>query len=377
MITLRHNHQPEAQRNRGLSFLILLYMVSATGVYAQMSGTSETVGFLQITLKGKNATSSGDNFVAPSFVGIREFTGLSKSGPPVPFSIQATVANWESNQFDLHPTRQSHYVEILASNNPQAIGLCSGILSHSSDTLSIIEDYSGVLVGGETITIRKYLTLNYLFGASNEAGLDGGSSNNADMITVLMPGATPSQETFYYRTSDNTQRGWRSINEPTVDKGDWPIPRNAGLYIRRISETDLNVYFTGAVKSGPDVIVIEQGLNLIDPHLGILGTSESSKAFTLGTSNFGTPSELDSILHQGISSRADLLSIHDGEFSFRTYYVRDAANSIGGNGWRLTNDPLTSQEGTTIGAGSALLINNKGERKQWVRPEIFPQGETF
>lgn len=89
---------------------------------------------------------------------------------------------------------------------------------------------SGSVFGGDAITpieadfnwkapsIPVGLTLNALFGATNEAGLDGGSAaGNAD--NVVVPSAS-GLTTYYYKNAGFLGgTGWRSSASPSVDEG--------------------------------------------------------------------------------------------------------------------------------------------------------------
>jgi uncharacterized protein (TIGR02597 family) len=69
-----------------------------------------------------------------------------------------------------------------------------------------------------TTSIPVIVTLADLFGPTNEAGLDGGSSaGNAD--TILIPKSSGGFDTYYYKDSGLVGgTGWRSSVSPSVDE---------------------------------------------------------------------------------------------------------------------------------------------------------------
>jgi uncharacterized protein (TIGR02597 family) len=113
------------------------------------------------------------------------------------------------------------------AGTPIAFG--TGLIVVRKQSADIELTISGSVFGGDAITpvetaynwksasIPVDTTLNGLFGAANEAGLDGGTAaGNADNIVVPTAGGLL---TYYYKTGGIGGIGWRSSASPLTDEG--------------------------------------------------------------------------------------------------------------------------------------------------------------
>lgn len=371
-------------RRRRWGFPLLVFsaalLMGGNTVVAQVKSSTPAMGFLKVTIKGDNATSSGDNFIGPSFVTETEYQGTLDAGKPGPNVLPDAGATWASDQFDTHSDSAvaSHYVEILSAANSAAVGMITDIASHSTNVLTTVDDLSGYLDGGETFAIRKHSTLSSLFGAANEVGLGEGTNIQADLISVLDAGSAASFRTYYYRNSTLGGTGWRSTTNPFTDEADRPIRPDEGLYIRRNQSADLTFVMHGYVHEGRSKVALEPGLNIVNLLTPITDQTAAIPAsgpkVTIGGADSVTrrASGLESIVAAGSTVTADTIAIFDGASTFRSYYFKDASVPLGGTGWRLTTDPFTDQQAAPIPAGGVLLIRNEGGvTKFWDRPQMF------
>ena len=185
--------------------LPLLVALSVTGlelVSAQeVSVSSEPVGFMRVKISGK-AAGSGANFLGIPFIREAVYTGTLNTGKPSAFVLIDGDAEWSPEEFRTsESTGASHYVEIKNSTNPEAVGLVSDIVNHTGNALTTADDLSSYLEGGEQFCVRPHHTLASLFGASNEAGLEQGTNETADTISILRAGENASFSTYYYRNA--------------------------------------------------------------------------------------------------------------------------------------------------------------------------------
>ncbi len=345
----------------------------ATPAQSQVTSSSPVVGFVKVTLNG-SAEGGGNSLLGPALVEKTDYQGDIDSGVPTAFSLTDSDANWTTNLFDTHPTANSHYVEIIASSNANSVGLVTDIVSHTTKTLTTLDDLSTYLLGGETIAIRRHKTISDLFGSTNEAGLGQGDSTSADNISVLTAGTNPGFSSYYYRSGTGFGgTGWRSSSNPLTDQSQTPVKVGDGLLVQRKQGASLEVVIHGYLKTGPLRRLLPTGYSLVDPVAPITDQSGAVPAgaqFTLGGTSSASvvPSGLGDIFSSGTSQTADLISIYSVS-GFTSHYL--SAGPLGGTGWRSTTNPFSDTHATVLPAATALLIQNRGAAKTWVRPQPF------
>jgi hypothetical protein len=152
---------------------------------------------------------------------------------------------------------------------------------------------------GDTIKIRKHVTISDLFGATNSAGLDGGIQiGQADVLTLLDSGS-PSKATkkIFYTVDPEAPEfdGW--YDAAGFPAGDVVIEPQQGVQILRSAAvpTDLNIVRVGHVKTGPTKFTVDPGLNILAVPLATGTTlaasglkTDSSSTGVLGGTQVGT-----------------------------------------------------------------------------------------
>ena len=355
---------------------VLTVGVGGGAVLGQVTQPSPIFGYVRTTLNG-GGVQGGVTMVGPTFVERVAARATLQAGAPRPNELTAVGVTWGAKVWKTHPDARSHFVEVLTSTNPQAVGLASEIVSHTTNTLTIADDWSALLRGGETIQIRAHKTLAGVFGAANEAGLVGGDPTNADVISVLAEGQASKFTTYYYRTGSALGgAGWRSSANPFVDEASRPLRTGHGLIIKRRSPNPATLVLQGFVKTGIWKRTLPKGYALVDPLAPITDQRGSLPVpgypFVLGGSAGISvlSSGLASTLTAGSPQTADLVSLAGTVASF--YLATPSGLSNGG--WRLTSNPLVDQQNTVIPPASALMIQNRGASKRWSRPQPFITG---
>jgi hypothetical protein len=355
------------------SVVFILDAMAWSAAVAQVTLPTPVFGFVRATLNG-SGTQGGVTLVGPSFVDkVVQEAGL-QAGAPKPYELTAPGMNWAANAFATHPQASSHFVEVKSSSNLSAIGLMSDIIKNSSNTLTIADDFSALLRGGESIVIRPHKTLGALFGPENEAGLGGGDAGSADVVSVLSEGPQASFTSYYYRSgSPLGGTGWRTSSNPFADQSNVPLKTGHGLIVKRRQAQPLEVVLRGYVRTGIWRRTLPTGFSLVDPLAPITDQSASQPVqgfpFTLGgASGSGViPSGLGSTLTAGTPQTADLVSLAGTVASF--YLASSSGLSSGG--WRRTSNPFVDQQATVIPPASAILVQNRGAAKRWSRPQPF------
>ncbi len=349
---------------------LVVAMLGSKAALAQTTTYSPVVGFVKVTLNG-TASGSGENFVAPGLLEPEDYRGVIVAGTPAANTLKAAAAEWTTNQFDTNATKNSHYVEIVASSNSTAVGLFTDIVSHTADTLTTADNLAGQLTGGETIVIRAHKTVAKLFGTANESGLAQGSSTAADTVSVLTPGANASFTSFYYRFNDGGTDGWRTTTNPITDQGSRPIRIGEGLLVKRRQSSPLEIIIEGYVHEGPLQLPLKTGYNLVDPLAPVTNqTTNGGPSFTLGGTASTTviPSGLNAVMQNGEVTTADVMSLGSGA-GFTSYY--QLAPGALGSGWRTVTNPIVNRDAVVVPANTSLLFQIRGAGGAWNRPQPF------
>lgn len=347
--------------------------VFGTVALGQVTQPSPIFGFVRATLNG-SGVQGGVTMLGPTFVEGVVAEAVLQAGAARPYEMTATGVTWAAGAFATQGGPSSHYVEVKSSSNLSAVGMMSDIVSHTATTLTIADDWSAVLRGGETVVIRPHKTLGGVFGAANEAGLGSGDPTTADVLSVLSEGSTAAFSTYYYRAgSPLGGTGWRSSANPFDNQASLPLRTGQGLIVKRRQAAPLEVLLQGFVKTGVWRRPLPKGYSLVDPLAPLTDQRGSlpmtGAAFVLGsTSGSGVISSgLGATLSSGTSQSADLVSLAGTVAGF--YLATPSGLSSGG--WRLTSNPFVDQQDTVIPATSALLIQNRGLGKTWSRPQPF------
>lgn len=243
----------------------------------------------------------------------------------------------------------THVVEFIDS------GVAEGMHSVVSQTLAtgrelvLATPVPAGVADGANVRIWRLWTLGEVFGATNTAGLQGGTTaSSADLIMV--PNGTGFVN-YFYSTGGTQGVGWRLASGGVVDQSTVRIPFGGGLVIQAVGARSL--VLTGQVKTGKTRVTLQTGrnflANLCPVNAG--GTSPSAAGLTLATSG------MHSFLTAGrASALADLVLIWNGT-GYNQYYY--ANGGLVGNGWRRIGAGSTDQGSVPMPDG-AFVIQRRG-----------------
>ena len=242
-------------------------------------------------------------------------------------------------------------LEIVEAANSNAVGITVGIIANSESGVTLSESVAGLVSGGDRIRIRRFSTLESVFGESNVAGLvSGGNASESDIVYLV--GDSGQLETYYYQTASSRGggNGWRKVGSFTENAGNSRIEWGAVMVFRNTNQTVNPIDFTlaGQVLMGEGKRGVYQGLNLV------------GYPFPVGTTLGGLGINPDD-LQSGINAaQSDIIYLVDGSNQLATYYYQTASVRGGGNGWRKIGSNTVDQADTEIGPSDALLILRKG-----------------
>lgn len=304
--------------------------------------TTDPVGIIDISVAGGTPASPKLSLISPTLTRpvLWQGTVTVVSGT----TITVGAAPWTASQFN--GVNGSHYVEIISATDGTKSGVLSDITATTAATITTADNLEipNVFVAiGDSIKIRKHVTIADVFGANNSAGLKtSNDATTADEVLVYN-GSTPSVY-WYYNGNDGGDAGWYDLSfNPS---GGVAIGPNDGVVVKRKEAGNRTFTVAGAVKTGNTLIPIQNGLN-------VLGTA-SAKGLTLATS--GLVSGNAALKTSDDASTADEVIIYSPN-SQATYWYYDGTQG-GDPGWY---DLLFAPSGTvSIAPGSAFVVKRKG-----------------
>ena len=305
---------------------------------AAMEVTSEPIGYVSRSAPASKLTLLSTTFFKPAvFRG--ELTSVQSD------VVEVSGASWTTDAYN-----DTYYIEVVSS------GAMADIIDTDTSSLILADDISSMASIGDTILIRPHVTVVDVFGASNDFGLTAGTGLTTADSVVIFNNQTKSSETiFYYDGSGPGDAGW--YNSSFESAADTIIYPEQGIYISRLSGSELDVTLSGEVKSNIMCTPVFNGLNI----LGIVSTGNVK----LSDLNLVTESDSTGLKSGAGSVEADTLTIlEDG--SSQVYFYHDG--SLGAEGWY--NPSYEPADDVTIPAGASILIE-RGESLaafNWIQP---------
>jgi hypothetical protein len=196
--------------------------------------------------------------------------------------------------------------------------------SWSTDTLFTADDLSSVVTAGDSYEIRAVPTISDLFGAANEAGLQTGDADTADVVWI--PAAGGFTQLFF-------DTDWRKVGAlDFLAFPDEPVNFTDGAFVQRRGGTDLDVVFVGHVQTTETVAGVE-GAGAFNYMSRVLPVSVS-----LGDSGLS-----DGLLAGDVDT-GDVLWVPDGTpGGYAQYYFDTAWRKVGALDFlEFPDDLLTS-----------------------------------
>ena len=262
-----------------LNFALAACLSNASGVFAQdrsiIGGQVEVMTF---ELKGREPGSAptANLFGIPlsrqwQYIGFIESINAQTVTLSLPF--------WSDNEFN--GANGPHYLEIL--DGPQA-GVSVDIVGTLGETGAVVtaDDLSGVLLSGEKVRIRLHHTFFSIFGAGNRKGLVGGSQRSQADEVIIFDAGTQTSKIYFHSTSLDA---WAEADAPSEAITDFVIYPDQGLFIKRKTEGDRSLVFSGKIREEPVANLLLPGLNIlagVPPKYGDFRESRDSSVVSPG-----------------------------------------------------------------------------------------------
>jgi len=355
---------------------------ASTAAFAQ---TSDPVGFTTLNIKGTGGTKASEiTYLGLSMVPSGEYRNVAETVSGT--VLTCSTATWTDNQYASTPA-PGYFLEVFSGAKA---GLLTQVVSCSatSKTVTVADNLTTLGVEGTNVTfkIRPNWSLATLFGATNTAGLQPGSSTTADLVLIYNPnlgGGAGGYDTYYYSNVGGLiGNGWRKSGAGNTDQANALIAIDEAILVKRLQSADLNFTVQGAVKLGQTITTVFAGPNFI-------GNVYPAGQMTLGTTDLAAnPPKYSSGLYTdatgatgvkpGSSTTADLILIYNptlggGAGGYDTYYYSNVGGLIG-NGWRKSGAGNVDQSATVLASGRAILLKRSVSAPgsfNWVMPQPF------
>jgi uncharacterized protein (TIGR02597 family) len=340
--------------NKALTVLFCCGVSAALN--AQVVTYSDIVGFEKLTVSGNGGSGKGQlTFTAMPLVNSTVASGLATTASGT--TVTSSAAVWMDDQFN--GAAGKHYLEVAAINGSttaSGVGTIYDIADTSAPgTVTLTTSLQAGVTAPFRFIIRKHWTLADIFGPTNSAGLQGGTSTSADHIHVWN---NTGYDIYYYQTSGIGGTGWRKAGDQSTDAGGTVVDPSRCLLAKRSQTSPVTLTIVGTVKPGLTSRSIVTGHNFVSSPAAIDMTLSSCGLWT-GSATSG--------LAGGTSTSADQVLLWNGT-GYDTYYYQTAG--IGGTGWRKAGDQVTDASAAVIAAGTGFIIRrHHANNFTWVIPQ--------
>lgn len=331
--------------------------------FGQSEATTDPVGIIELTVPaGGSVNSPKIALISPTLTQPILWQGAitAISGTTI------TVANapWTDNQFN--GAAGNHYVEIVSTAVPARSGTLCDITTTTASSITTNIDLTTPTVHaavGDTIRIRKDVTIANIFGAANSAGLLASDDPTIGDEVYVYDGSSSAAYFYFTGAPPEYPAGWYDsafqLAPGAAEKV--VIGPHQGVVIKRKAATALNFTFSGSVKTGNTLFPIVNGVN-------VLGTV-SARGFTLNDSGLYTGNPATGVRATDDPTTADEVIIYTAN-SQTSYFYYNGGQGYN-SGWYDSAFSTTSPIGAavTIAPGSAFVLKRKGGANfNWALP---------
>lgn len=315
------------------SILVTFNLFQTTFLHSQSTVSTPIVGFQKVDvgvglnavgfpllnndLLKVSATSLTSN--ALSLSGQSNVGALLTAGEPYYIEVYSGTLKGDRFDVDTAATKSSSNGSVVLS-------------SSSNNNTYPVSSISGQL-DGQTIALRKHITLEQIQAMSQTPMTGSNTAANADQIQ-LFSGAT---FTTYFLRADGLT--WRGSTTGTTSQNKVPVPPGTGVFIKKATASG-SLVSTGTVRANDFALPLNSGLQLLAPAFP-LNYSPASLGGT--TANGWTGSNT--------SANADQIQVFNnsgGTGTFTTYFLR-----ADGSTWRGSTTGTADQKNTLIVSDSA------------------------
>lgn len=331
---------------------IALLLLTGGGLGAQITATSDPVGYTTITIRGKTGGVNSSNFFslpltrAESWRGTASAISTDTQGRSV-LTIGQGIAD---GSLTLSGGGQPHYLQVLDGPNQ---GTVAEVVSNAGGQVTVADNLSEIVGLGVTLMrIVPHWTMGTAFPSG--AGLGGGTSPTAADTVTLYPPDGAAVSMFYHSGARQWRRGLADASNTT-------IPPGAGIMVTRKQAGSVQIPISGTVTTS--TVELQVGGGVGGGKLTLISNPHPIASVTLGNSGLYTGNPATGVVGGTSPSGADTVTIYNPLTGAGVnYYYSTSANQ-----WRWG---LSNASSVTIPDGAAVLINRKSGRPafSWYLP---------
>ena len=243
-------------------------------------------------------------------------------------------------------------------------GLRVDITSVGTSDLTLSEDVEAAVADVTSISIKKYWTLEDVFGVASASDL-AASSNISDVDKVYVADGAGSFNQYYIYQAPVFLGGgvnWAQIGQATtIDKSTARIPEGTALIVRVGSTVRDAFTFTnaGEVKLGADKSPVYEGINLV------------SFAYPVDTTLTASGLQEAGLTANSSVNLADKVLVTENG-TFKQYYLYQAPVFLGGGvSWAEVGQATSSDKGGETLTGAVIVLRGDAGDINWSQSQPF------
>ncbi|MEJ6778875.1 MAG: hypothetical protein QNK86_05310, partial [Akkermansiaceae bacterium] len=250
-------------------------LLGTAGAFAQSTAYTMPSGFVTHTLKAGQF----------NLIGLTLHSPITVSGAFE--TVSGTTLTDTSVDFTTALTAGKTYILEITENtvDPSLVGTIQEITSWTATMLTTPQDLDADGLAGETAVgandgakyqLRAATTISDVFGATNTAGLEGGTAS-ALADNIYLPNSSGGFDIYYYSTGGFVGIGWRKVGSGSTDFSAQPLVFVDGLYVFRRGAVDLSLVNTGSVKVSDTTVAVTGQFTFVGGIFPVGSTLDSSK----------------------------------------------------------------------------------------------------
>jgi hypothetical protein len=324
-------------------YVIALTSFAMSGLNAQTTATTDPVGFVTVSIKGKGISPAAYSLVQFPMMKASSFQGAATAGDSTgTLNVEGTLTPGEFDASIGANAGPNYFLEVVSEGSSE--GLIADINTNTATSVTVHPEDAAAISAAmpATIVIRQHTKVSEVFGSGASLLLQGGSTvSNSDIIYFGRGGALAG---YYWRTGIGA--GWKTLSGAAANN--IPIYPGESVLVKRIGAADVSIVNAGSVQTGRALVPVSQG--------SVTAATSFPVGTTLATSN---------LLASGLTgassaASADILYIPNADGNLISYFYRTGIGQgfkFVAGGADANNVPISDVGGVLITRRSATPFN--------------------
>ncbi len=334
---------------------LALATLSTSAVFGQESQlpVSRTVGVIDVSLPVNQTTLMAIPLVEIVASGtVTAVSGSTYTLSSSPTTLPNVLTTPHAIKITSRVDQRGTGANAPAGSSTNAYGLSAQITAQSGQDVTAALGTAPNI--GDEFIVYQLETIGSLFGATNSAGLLGGSTSASADIIYLDNGAGV-LVAYFYRSSVSA---WRLVSSPSGANQDTAVilPNRGVIVARKAAGSPVTMRLSG------DEMVGKESADVANTSFNILN-NPFTVSTTLDASNLK-----DFITGGSTSASADIVYLESGGV-LTAYFYRSSVSQ-----WRLVSAPSGANQGAAVmAAGKAILFSKKAGGTEFALQQPFAE----